>query len=130
MSALETLQARAKSLKLHLTTIYYAYRNERLKLLPKIIIGIAILYALSPLDLIPDFIPILGYLDDLLIVPALIALAIKMIPKDIMAEAEEKAKKEPIYLKKNWTFAVIFAVIWIAIAYVVVSAIVRAFKGI
>jgi uncharacterized membrane protein YkvA (DUF1232 family) len=59
----------------------------------KIIIIIAIIYALSPIDLIPDFIPVLGYLDDLLILPVLIYVSIKIIPKNILEECKEEAKK-------------------------------------
>ena len=67
-----TLKERAKKLKLELTAVYYAYRDPGINLLPKLIIIITLGYALSPIDLIPDFIPILGYLDDLILLPALI----------------------------------------------------------
>jgi uncharacterized membrane protein YkvA (DUF1232 family) len=80
-------------------------------------------YALSPIDLIPDFIPVLGYLDDLFIIPALIALAVRLIPKDIFEEAEAKAAEEAVELKKNWAFAVIFILIWLIIIALVVKAI-------
>ncbi|HEQ72335.1 MAG TPA: DUF1232 domain-containing protein, partial [Spirochaetia bacterium] len=66
------LHLHARKLEKEIFTIYYAYRNPKTRLLPKLIILITLGYALSPVDLIPDFIPILGYLDDLILIPALI----------------------------------------------------------
>ena len=84
-------------------------------LLPKIIVLIAAGYALSPIDLIPDFIPVLGYVDDIIILPALIALAVKVIPPEIMNECRIKAGENNFILKKNMAAAVIIVVIWILI---------------
>ncbi|MBU0463762.1 MAG: DUF1232 domain-containing protein [Proteobacteria bacterium] len=83
--------------------------------LPKIIILFTLGYALSPIDLIPDFIPIFGYLDDLLILPVLITLSIKLIPHEIMEESRKKAENQPLQLKKNWFFAIVFVLIWITL---------------
>jgi len=123
----EKLQIKAKSLKKQLTAVYYAYQDPKVKLLPKIIIAISIGYALSPIDLIPDFIPVIGYLDDLIIIPALISLAIKMIPKEVMDEARRKAEAEPLILKKNWLFATIFILIWVLLLVVIIISIVKLF---
>lgn len=112
MKQINYLKEQARKIKSNITTIYYAYKNPKTKLLPKIIIFITLGYALSPVDLIPDFIPVLGYLDDILIVPALITLSIKLIPKDIIDESKEKALKEPIRLKDNWLFGLIFISVW------------------
>ena len=112
----ETLRRRAKDLKRQLGAVYYAYRDPRVGPLPKAIIVACLAYSLSPIDLIPDFVPVLGYLDDLIIVPALIGLAIKLIPKDVFEEARRRAEAEPLSLRKNWTFAVIFILLWIAVA--------------
>jgi uncharacterized membrane protein YkvA (DUF1232 family) len=120
----ESLRARAKDLKRQLSAVYYACRDPRVRLLPKIIVGVCIAYALSPIDLIPDFIPVLGYLDDLVIVPALIALAIRLIPKDVFEAARVKAEAEPISLRKNWAFAVVFVAMWIAVAALIIRAVV------
>lgn len=95
--------------------------------MPKIIIIFTLGYALSPIDLIPDFIPILGYLDDLLIIPVLISLSIKFIPYEIMEESRKKAEEEPLTLKKNWFFAAIFAAIWITLLAVIVLSIIKLF---
>ena len=125
MKLSEKLKIKAKSLKKELTAVYYAYQDPKVKLLPKIIIAISIGYALSPIDLIPDFIPIIGYLDDLIIVPALISLSIKLIPKDIMDEARKKAESEPLRLRKNWVFATIFILVWITLLVAIIVAIVE-----
>ena len=118
-----------KNLKREITAIYYAYQNPGVKRLPKIIILITIGYTLSPVDLIPDFIPVFGYLDDLIIIPALLALSIKLIPKEIMSEARKRAEEEPVKLKKNWFFASFFILIWIVLLTVIISGIIRFFSG-
>ncbi len=124
MNIIEKLKKNAKILKKQITTLYYAYKNPKLKLAPKLVILFTIGYALSPIDLIPDFIPILGYIDDLIILPLLIALSIKIIPKDIIDEASDKATKEGITLKKNYFFALIFIIIWILIIRAIIIAII------
>lgn len=115
MKLLEKLKIKVKNLKKEIIALYYAYRHPRMPVLPKIIILFTIGYALSPIDLIPDFIPILGYLDDLLILPVLIALSIKLIPHEIMEESRKKAENQPLQLKKNWFFAIVFVLIWIIV---------------
>lgn len=123
---IDYLKDKARKLKTEITTLYYAYQDPKLDLLPKIIILFTLGYALSPIDLIPDFIPVLGYLDDLVIVPALISLSIKLIPKEIFASAREKAIKEPLKLKKNnWLFALLFIFIWVALIGVIILKIVK-----
>ena len=125
MKILEKMKTKVKILKKEITALYYAYQNPGLKLLPKIIIILTLAYALSPIDLIPDFIPVLGYLDDLIIIPALITLSIKLIPDEVMDEAREKASKEPLKLKKNWFSAFIFIIIWIILITLIISAVIR-----
>lgn len=115
MKPLENIRLKAQSIKREITALYYAYQNPALKILPKAIVIFTLGYALSPIDLIPDFIPILGYLDDLLIIPALITLSIKLIPKEIMEEARIKAANEPIKLRKNYFFAIVFVSIWVVV---------------
>lgn len=117
---LEALKQKAKALKKNIITLYYAYQHPDLKKLPRIIILITVAYALSPIDLIPDFIPILGYLDDLIILPALITLSIKLIPEYIMVESRIKAENETPELKKHWFFAILFIAIWISLIAVLV----------
>lgn len=86
-----TLTNWAKSLKRNVLAVYFASRDARTPTMAKVVAMAVAAYALSPIDLIPDFIPILGYLDDLLIVPLGLALAIRMIPPNILAEARQRA---------------------------------------
>jgi len=126
---IDSLKHKARKLKTEITTLYYAYQDSKLGLLPKIIILFTLGYALSPIDLIPDFIPVLGYLDDLVIIPALISLSIKLIPEEIFASAREKAIKEPIKLKKNnWFFALLFISIWVVLIAVIVLKIIKVLR--
>ncbi|HPC38899.1 MAG TPA: YkvA family protein [Exilispira sp.] len=119
------LKINANKIKEEIKTLYFAYKNPKTPIISKLIIILTIGYSMSPIDLIPDFIPILGYLDDLVILPALIALSIKLIPGDIMKISREKAQTEKINLKKNWAFAVLFIIIWIIIIFFIVKGIVK-----
>ncbi len=125
MIFIDKLKIKAKAIKSKLTIVYYAYKNPKLGLVPKLLIGITILYALSPIDLIPDFIPILGYLDDLLIVPLLLTISIKLIPEQILLEAQKIADNEPTKLKKNWTFGIIFIALWLLVALVLIRTFIK-----
>ena len=115
MNIIARFKERARLLKREITAIYYAYKDPEVPLFPKILIIITIGYALSPIDLIPDFIPVLGYLDDIIILPALIALSIKLIPNNIMIQCRIRAENEPIQLKSNWFAAIIILLIWIGL---------------
>ncbi|MEG0832442.1 MAG: YkvA family protein [Oscillospiraceae bacterium] len=104
-------------LKQKVSAVLLAFRRKDTPILAKIFAGLTVAYALSPIDIIPDFIPVLGYLDDLLILPAMIALCIKLIPKHIMAQCEEQAKsKKSEALPKKWYFAVPIILIWVLAA--------------
>lgn len=105
--------------------MYYAYLDKTTPVIAKLLILFTVGYAMSPIDLIPDFIPILGYLDDLIILPLLITLSIKLIPAQIMIKSREKAEKEPLSLKKNWFFAIIFISIWVIILLKILDIIIR-----
>jgi uncharacterized membrane protein YkvA (DUF1232 family) len=89
-----------------LAALYLARKDRRITRRSKILIALALGYALSPIDLIPDFIPLLGQLDDLLIIPALIALALKSIPKEVLDEYRQKAQQ--VQMKKRFTVASFF----------------------
>jgi uncharacterized membrane protein YkvA (DUF1232 family) len=117
MGLLSNLKTKAKKLKAEVQVLMLAYKDRRTPLIAKILIGITIGYLLSPIDLIPDFIPALGLLDDLLIVPALIALSIKLIPETVLNDAKEQIRNNPQrYKKNNWVFAVIIILIWVLLA--------------
>ncbi|MGY4105305.1 YkvA family protein [Ignavigranum ruoffiae] len=111
------LRERAKQLKTDIPALYLCLKSSQVSLLPKFIAGITVAYALSPIDLIPDFIPVLGYLDDLIILPLLIALTVYLIPKDILAEKRQQANEVYASTKKNkWLFALPILFIWLVLA--------------
>ena len=86
------LKEQVKKLKTDIPAIFFALKNDEIPLAVKIFAGITVIYALSPIDLIPDFIPVLGYLDDFIILPALVALTIRLIPRDTMKKARIDSK--------------------------------------
>lgn len=108
---LERLKNRAKHLKSEVMALYFAYRDPRVPRYAKLLIIIIVGYALSPIDLIPDFIPVLGYLDDLVLIPLGIAMVLKMIPGPVMEEARLKASKLTTK-PKNWFAAAVIIAIW------------------
>jgi len=121
------LKQKAKNLKKEILVLYYAYHDPQLSLLPKILIISTVAYALSPIDLIPDFIPLLGYLDDLIILPLLISISIKLIPVEIMEASREKAEKSNKRLKSNNLVGAIFILVWIIILILIVKIVINLF---
>jgi uncharacterized membrane protein YkvA (DUF1232 family) len=91
MAALEGWKARARALKRDTYALFLACRDPRVPWYAKALAAAVVAYALSPIDLIPDFIPVLGYLDDLLLVPLGLALALRLIPAPVMAECRREA---------------------------------------
>lgn len=85
------LGRKARKLKRQIWALYLAWKDPGTPLLARIAIACTLGYALSPIDLIPDFIPVLGYLDDLVILPALVVLAIRLIPREVMARSRREA---------------------------------------
>lgn len=116
---------KAKQLKTDTHALYLAYKDPRVPWYAKVFIAIIVGYALSPIDLIPDFIPVLGYLDDLIIIPAGISLSLKMIPKEVLKECREKAKHEPISSKSKWVVAFIIVLIWLLVTYIVLKIVLQ-----
>ncbi|WP_246944945.1 YkvA family protein [Bacillus pinisoli] len=110
---MKNVKAWAKKVKRQIFVLYLAYKDERVPLYAKIFTACVVAYAFSPIDLIPDFIPILGYVDDLIIVPIGIILALRMIPKEIIVDCEIRAEnmiknKKP----KNWWVGSLILLIW------------------
>ena len=102
-----------KTLKKQILTVYYALNDPDTPLAPKLVGAVALAYALSPLDLIPDFVPILGLLDDLIILPALLWATIMMIPPHVMERARHQATTQPpLQLQKHWGAALCFFLLW------------------
>jgi uncharacterized membrane protein YkvA (DUF1232 family) len=115
------LKKRADRLKREACALYFASRDPRVPWYAKTLMGLVLAYAFSPIDLIPDFIPVLGYLDDLIVVPLGIALVLKMIPAQVMIDARGKAEVlleqgEPI--SRVGAFMVIL--IWLIVLTVVI----------
>ena len=90
---IEAWKRRARQLKAETYALYLAYRDPRVPWYARLFAALVVGYAFCPLDLIPDFVPVLGYLDDLLLVPLGIGLALKLIPPEVMAEARERAQQ-------------------------------------
>lgn len=109
------IKQQAKQLKIKIPVIYLALKHKQTPIYAKALAIIIIIYALSPIDLIPDFIPILGLLDDIIILPALIRLCLHFIPQQIMDECTQTLKDTPTSLKKKWVFAIPFLLVWIII---------------
>jgi uncharacterized membrane protein YkvA (DUF1232 family) len=114
---------KAGQLKYEIIALYWAYRDPRTPWYAKAFMALMIGYALSPIDLVPDFIPILGYVDDLIIIPAGIYLAIKMIPQNVFKESREKARLQKIDTKIKWVIAGIIILVWVMIVLLVVRLI-------
>jgi uncharacterized membrane protein YkvA (DUF1232 family) len=125
---LDNLKLRARQLNEELYALYLAYKDPRVPVYARIFAACVVGYAFSPIDLIPDPIPILGYLDDLLLVPLGIWLALKMIPGQVMAESRLKAKEGLSQRKPvNWLAGAIILVIWLVVAALVVRFAMRLF---
>ena len=89
---LEKTRRKARQLKLDTAALYFAFQDRRTPWYVRVFIAFIVSMAISPIDLIPDFIPILGYLDDFILVPIGITIALKMIPSNVMEEAQKKQK--------------------------------------
>jgi len=130
MRSLDAWRQRAKQLKTDVYAVYLAYKDPRTPWYAKILIACIVGYAFSPIDLIPDFIPVLGYVDDLILVPIGIALALKMIPPAVLADCRIKARatmagKRPT----NWFAASTIVAIWLLLALLAIFLISRVIKG-
>ena len=119
----------AKRLKNEIQALYFAAKDPRTPWYAKVLAAFIIGYVLSPIDLIPDFIPVLGYLDDLVIVPAGIALLIRLIPAGVLQECREKAQSQPISIRKNWIAGMIIVLIWLLLIYIALSLLWGIIKG-
>ena len=119
------LKEKAKKLKTDIPAVFLALKRKETPWYAKIVAAIVIVYALSPIDLVPDFIPVLGYLDDIIILPALIALTLKLIPKSVFAECQ--AQSEGMWQNgkpKKWYYAIPFVLIWVTVIALIVIAII------
>jgi uncharacterized membrane protein YkvA (DUF1232 family) len=117
MALLAKLKQRARYLKAETFVLYLAARDPRTPWYAKVFVAGIVAYAFSPIDLIPDFVPVLGYLDDLILIPMGIALAIRLVPDSVLADCRARAQET---LKNGRPVSriagVVIVVIWIALA--------------
>lgn len=118
------LKERARRLKIDIPAVFLCLKSKDTPRVAKILAGITIGYVLSPIDLIPDFIPVLGYLDDVIILPVLIALIIRLIPQ----ETFERFRKEAENMWQNgkpkkWYYAIPIALLWLFVIWLVIRAV-------
>lgn len=127
---MERWKQRARELKTETYAIYLAYKDPRTPWYARLFAVCVVGYAFSPIDLIPDPIPVLGYLDDLVLVPLGIAIALKMIPSPVMTECRDKAQAATDQGKSsNWTAAAVIVAIWLLLAALAIVVIVRAIQS-
>lgn len=117
MSLFVNVKEWTHQLKLETYALYLAVRDPRTPWFAKLFVSIVVAYALSPIDLIPDFIPVLGYIDDLILIPLGIALAVKLLPVSVLTDCRKNAKKT-LGLKKqvNWVAGGVIIIVWVVTA--------------
>lgn len=113
--AFSRLKDRAREIERDVVALWFAARDSRTPVAAKLVAATAAAYALSPIDLVPDFIPIIGYLDDLILLPLGIALAVRLIPDRLMAEFRRDAVQQ-LQRPRSAAGAAIVIVVWIAVA--------------
>jgi len=126
VGTIERWKRKVELLRAETYALYLAYRDPRVPWYSKVFAALVVGYAFSPIDLIPDFIPIIGYLDDLVLVPIGIAIALKMIPGEVMEECRLNAREAlsdgmPI----NWVAAIVIVVIWLLLVAIFIFLILR-----
>jgi uncharacterized membrane protein YkvA (DUF1232 family) len=128
MRVMERWKLQARRLKVEAYALYLAYKDPRVPWYARLFAACLVGYAFSPIDLIPDPIPILGYLDDLVLVPLGILLVRRMIPDAVLAECRERAK-DLVERPTNWVAAAVIIAIWILLAAAVTLWLVGYFRG-
>jgi uncharacterized membrane protein YkvA (DUF1232 family) len=127
--AFEKLKAKAAALKREVFALYLATRDPRTPWYAKAFVICVVAYALSPIDLIPDPIPVLGYLDDLLLLPLGIYVALRLIPQEVLAECRAKARATSEELPRNWWACAVIALLWLVTLMVAGYFLMQTFLG-
>ncbi|MFB6299318.1 MAG: YkvA family protein [Halobacteriales archaeon] len=109
----EAWKERAERLEREVYTLYFAFRDGRTALTAKAVIAVIVAYAISPIDPIPDVIPGLGYIDELIVLPIGVAIALWLIPEEIIAECRDRAEEEINVGAIRWLIAGVVVVIWL-----------------
>ncbi|MDM0073640.1 YkvA family protein [Variovorax sp. J2P1-59] len=124
MSILQGIREWARRVKRDAVTLWFACKHPGTSWIPKLMAAFVVAYALSPIDLIPDFIPVLGYIDDALLLPALIWLTIRMLPADVLAacriQADQWLRSGNAKPRSAWGAALVVA-IWIGVTALVTA---------
>lgn len=120
MNAFKKLKASLLSLKRELVVLYLAFQDKRTPWYAKVIIFLTVSYALSPIDLIPDFVPVLGYLDDLILLPLTIYLVKFLIPADVLEDCRKKAETYTWKKKSSWIGMGMIIFIWLLLLYLLI----------
>ena len=118
------LKERARRLKADVPAVFLCLKDKDTPLLPKALAAVTVAYALSPIDLIPDFIPLLGYLDDVLLLPALVALTVRLIPAPVWEK--NRALAEGMWENgrpKKWYYAIPVLLFWLFLLWLVLRAV-------
>lgn len=118
------LKERANKLKKDVPAVFLALKDKDTPVIAKMLAAIAVAYALSPVDLIPDFIPVLGYIDDVILLPTLVAITVKLIPKDVWVRCQ--AESENMWENgkpKKWYFAIPIVMLWLLVIWLMAKAI-------
>ncbi len=121
----DSVKERLEKLKIEIVALYLARTDSRVPLRAKVLTVLVIGYLISPLDLIPDFIPVLGYVDDFILVPAGLALARRMIPREVLDEYRKKARDEGIGGRAKWAGALLVVAIWLIVIYILLRFVFR-----
>jgi uncharacterized membrane protein YkvA (DUF1232 family) len=130
LKAINVWRQQTRRVKTETYTLYLAYKDSRTPWYARLFAALVVGYAFSPIDLIPDFVPVLGYLDDLILVPLGAALALKMIPPDVLTENRDKASELMSEGRPtNWAAAVVVVVLWLLLVVVAVVFIARLFQS-
>lgn len=120
------LEERARTLKREAYALYIATRDPRVPWYAKVFLGLIVAHTFSPIDLIPDFIPVLGYLDDLIITPLGIVVALKMIPPAVMVAARQQAEELLRHGKPvSRVGAIMVIVVWLVISIAILWSVVK-----
>ena len=128
---LKEWRRRAGRLKVETYALYLAYGDPRVPLHAKLFVALVVGYAFSPIDLIPDPVPVLGYLDDLVLIPLGVALAVRMIPEEVLSESRQRAwemverGERPV----SRAAAAVIVALWLALTVLAAFAVARMVWG-
>lgn len=126
---MERVKRWAERLEREVHALYLAYRDPRVPWYARVLAVCVVGYALSPIDLIPDAIPVLGYLDDVILVPLGVALAIRMIPPEVLEECRKEAREAEGTGVVGRVAAAVVICVWAAVAVLAALFVLRALRG-